>query len=479
MIRQEIKKRGDDHSPQKINTFFPEELIEITKKLAYFVAALKYEDIPQQVQHKAKHCFLDWLGSVYASYEKEISKKYILLALAQGQKGPCTIIGTKEKTSLLWSAFANSALGHIAETDDGHKTSILHPGTVTIPAALATCEKKELSGKDFLTAVVAGYEVAMRVGECLGEKHYTLWHTTGTAGTFGSASAMAKLLRIDSQGIISILGHAGTQAAGLWQFLLDGQAQAKPLHPAKATLNGILAAEFHNHGIHGARRILEGEKGLCKAMAPNGDLSKLEESLGEYFKINETTFKAYPTCGQTHSAICSVEKIMREHCFKNKDIQEIIVYTYEKALDIAGIKEPKNLEEAKFSLPFCIAFLLKTGKITFKNMEEKHLRETEIQDLMKKVHLHMDPTLDQKFPQERPSKVVVHLKDGKELFATSNFRKGDPENPLTEEEIIHKFMELSHHKLKPNKQKEIIEWALHIEAENTLSINTILNEEVK
>lgn len=449
----------------------------ITEKLASFIIALRYEELPPSTIEKAKHCLLDWLGSVYAAYGKETAAQYISLAKRLGGEGESTIIGAKEKTSLLFSAFANSALGHIAETDDGHRTSILHPGTVTIPAALAICEKRGLSGKELIAAIVAGYEIAMRVGESLGSEHYTLWHTTGTAGTLGAAAVTIKLFSLTEKEALWALGHAGTQAAGLWQFLLDGSAMAKSLHPAKATLNGILSGELVSHGIRGAERILEGEKGLCKAMNPNSDLEKLGASLGDLFKINETTFKAYPTCGQTHSAIGSVEQIMERESLSYEAIERIDVATYEKALDIAGIEEPKNLEEAKFSLSFCIAFLLKKGAITFTNMGEKDLNDLAIKEMMKKIKIQIDTELEKEFPKKRPSRVVITLKDGRRLQASTSYRKGDPENPLQKKELIQKFNVLSQGRILPERQKKIIDWVLAIEEQNIAQMNSILTKE--
>jgi len=440
-----------------------------SKKIANFIEKLNYQDIPKETVQKAKYCFIDWLGAVYAAYKSPLAKKYIDFARNLGNEGKHLIIGSSHTTSLPCSIFANAALGHIAEVDDGHRVSIVHPGAVVMPVVFVLSMEKKLIGKEILTSIVTGYDIAIRVGECLGDQHYTIWHTTATAGTFGATAAAAKIYNLKREEIVNALGHAGTQAAGLWQFLLDGAVDAKAFHPAKAALNGFLAVKFAQYGFKGAERIFEGEKGLCKATSPSYDLNKLDDRLGELFKIDESNFKFYPTCGQTHTAIDALKKIIKENKINYRSIEKIDVFIYQKAIDIAGIKYPKSIEEAKFSIPFCLAAILVKGDITFDNLYNKDLRNPEIVKLMDKVQLHFDRKLDKRFPKCRPCQIKIILRKGKELFVSNDYRKGDPENPLNEKEIIQKFNQLTDTILKKSKSQSIIKNILQLEEINNFS----------
>jgi len=436
-----------------------------SEKLAGYIIHLNYDSIAENTKKKVKYCIIDWLGAVYAAYKynNKLSDMYISFALKQGGIGKYLIIGSEHKTSLLWSVFANAALGHIAEVDDGHRTSIMHPGAVVIPVAFGLSFEKELTGKKFIEAIIGGYEIAIRVGECLGENHYSIWHTTATAGTFGSTATAAKIMNLNEKQIIYALGHAGTQAAGLWQFLLDGYAEAKPLHPAKAVLNGILSAQLAEQNLKGAKRIFEGDKGLCKATSSKYDLDKLDYGLGESFKVDTVNFKAYPTCGQTHTAIDAMKKLSKKYNFKYINIDKIDIFIYQRAIDIAGIKCPHSIEEAKFSIPFCIATLLIKGDITFHNLSDEDLDNPDIRRLMKKVKLKYDSELNQKFPKCRPCRVYVYLNNGKKIVTENYFRKGDPENPMNEEEIIEKFNQLTDKVISKSRARSIVDSVLNLE----------------
>lgn len=211
------------------------------------------------------------------------------------------------------AALANGAFSHALDMDDLHNASIIHLGTVVVPAALAVAEQIGASGKQLITAIAAGYEIGARVGEAVNPDSYFFWHTTGTAGTFGAAAAAAKLLTLDAEQTAHCLGSAGSQAAGLWEFLQEG-AMSKTLHAGKAAFNGIFAAFLAKEGFTGATKILEGEKGFCLAMTSKAKLNKLTEGLGQgKYKIDENAFKPYAACKHCHASINAVQLIGRDY----------------------------------------------------------------------------------------------------------------------------------------------------------------------
>ena len=214
------------------------------------------------------------------------------------------------------AAFANGVASHILELDDIHKGSTVHAAAPIIPAALAVAEREHADGRAFLAAVTIGYEAAFRIGEAVNPSHYYFFHPTGTVATFGAAAAAGSLLKLTAEQMLNALGSAGTQAAGLWEFNADG-AMSKHLHPGKAAMNGVLAADLARVGFTGATRILEGDAWLLPGdergpvshqTAPHYDASRITDGLGVRWKIGENGYKLYSCCGHTHTAVdCALE----------------------------------------------------------------------------------------------------------------------------------------------------------------------------
>ncbi|HHY47555.1 MAG TPA: MmgE/PrpD family protein, partial [Firmicutes bacterium] len=257
----------------------------VTQEIARWAANLKAGDIPTEVFDKAKECLLDWAGAALAGSIQTVSRLVSPIIDEAGSSArESTILRPGlERTSCLWASFLNGFNSHILEIDDVHRGAVFHPGAVVIPAALALGERSHVQGMELLLAIISGYEVSIRIGQAAGERHYAVWHTTGTCGTFGSAVAAGKILRLDEMEMLWCLGNAGTQASGLWQFLLDG-SMTKPLHPGKAAFNGTLSALMAKRGFTGPRRILEGEKGFLAATSIGYEREALTSGLGNEYR---------------------------------------------------------------------------------------------------------------------------------------------------------------------------------------------------
>ena len=425
----------------------------IARQLARWVHGLRMESVPHSTLEQTRCCLLDWLGSAYAGSTHPTAALYKALGYDMGGNGEYPLLdGSADCLPLPWAVFVNGVLGHIAETDDGHRASIMHPGAVCLPVVYALAPKASDPGRAFIEGTLAGYELAIRVGEALGEGHYATWHTTATAGVFGAAAAAAKILHLDEQGIVHAFGHAGTQSSGLWQFLDDGCLNAKPFHPGKACMEGVLAACMAQRGILGAEHIFEGPKGLLAALARPPKPEKLTEGLGKLYKIDEANFKAYPTCGQTHSMIDATLSIMHAHSPQVAAIERIEARVYQRAIQVAGIRHPNNVEEAKFSIPFCLAHLLLHGAIPFVGIDQQAVDNPATRDLMSKVALVFDPIIDAGFPAARPCRITIVMQDGTSYTAENLFRKGDPENPMRFAELAEKFCQISAAVLSPTEQ---------------------------
>ena len=327
----------------------------------------------------------------------------------------------------------------------------MHPGAPVIPAALAVAEARGASGLDLLTAIIAGYEVAIRVGEAAGPSHYKYWHSTATCGVFGAAAAAAKLLGLDTTAIDAALGTAGTEASGLWEFLADG-AMSKHLHPGKAAMDGVIAALFSREGFTAARRILEGERGFLAATSPGQDQSRITDGLGQgTYRIDDVSFKIHASCRHTHPAVDAVLEVVRRHDLQPSDIASVTVETYSEALAKTDNPDPTTPYAARFSLQFCTSLTIARRCLSPADFTSGSLLDPTVRGLMSKVRLVATDTFDSFYPAHWSAKVTVTTgpkghttaSPGASFSATVDNPRGDPENPVSLEDIYQKFLGLT------------------------------------
>lgn len=435
----------------------------LSHRIADFVCALRFEDLSPQTVRMTRRAFLDWLGSALRGGMEKPAEMAVSVIRAQGGLPQSTILPSGEKTSALNAALANGIASHIVELDDVHRGSILHAGAVVIPAALAAAEMVHADGRRLLEAVVAGYEIAIRIGEAVSPSHYHFWHTTGTCGTFGACVAAAKVLELDRDRVVWALGNAGTQAAGLWEFISEG-AMSKHLHAGKAAQNGFLAALLAREGFTGASTVIEGKRGFCMATAPAFNLTKITEGLGESpYKIEENSFKLHASCRHTHPAVDLVLDLAARHNLASGDVTGLTVKTYRTALDIAGNPNPGSTFAAKFSIPFCAALALVKGSCGLEDFSEESLWNPEIRRIAGVVRLEVDPELDSLHPARWPAWVEITDSTGDRCSSRTDFPRGDPENPLDEEQLTDKFLRLASCAWSREKVEAVLQTALALE----------------
>ncbi|MFJ8064696.1 MmgE/PrpD family protein [Psychrobacillus sp. NPDC096426] len=434
--------------------------MDLSRELAKYSQELTYEKIPPEVVEFTKLCILDYFGSAIAGSNKVPVQMISELVKEMGGSEQASLF-TGGKSSAINAALVNGAASHVVELDDIHKGSIIHAATVVIPAALAVAQWKKLSGKELITAIVIGYEVCFRIGEAVSPSHYYYWHNTATCGTFGAAIAAAKLLHLTEDEMVFALGNAGTQAAGLWEFIVDG-AMTKQLHSGKAAMNGVLAALLAHKGFTGPRKILEGDRGFFKAMSDQYDASKITEGLGKEFKILENSFKIHASCRHTHHAIDLLIEIFQERRPTFEEIESITVKSYKAAIDITDNDDPTTEYAAKFSLQFCSALAILTGSAGLADFNESTLWDSQIRQLLKKVHVSIDPHINANYPEQWGATVEVVLANGETIHKQSDFPKGDPENAVTAEELIDKFTNMTN-EISDIKKQQIIRDILALE----------------
>ncbi|QKY68311.1 MmgE/PrpD family protein [Lentibacillus sp. CBA3610] len=438
--------------------------MELSEKLANYVIDTDYDDLPEEVVDFTKLCILDYFASAIAGSKTEPIQKIDELVREMGGESQASLI-TGGHSSVPQTALLNGASSHIVEQDDIHKGSIIHAATVVIPAALAVAEWKDLSGKELINAVVIGYEVCYRIGEAVSPSHYYYWHNTATCGTFGAAAAVAKLLKLNENQIINTLGSAGTQAAGLWEFIEDG-AMSKQLHPGKAAMNGVISALLGKKDFTGAKKILEGDRGFFESMSENYKISKITDGLGEEYKILENSFKVHASCRHTHSAMDLMIDLANERDIDIKDIDRISVKTYQVAINITDNNKPVTQYQSKFSQQFCTALALLKGHGNLEIFNEDTLWDENIRELMKRVDVVTDQEIDAQYPSKWGAIVEVYMKSGEVIRKETDSPRGDPENAVSNNELRQKFMSLT--KIWSEEDREILsERILDLEKQET------------
>jgi 2-methylcitrate dehydratase PrpD len=330
----------------------------------------------------------------------------------------------------------------VAEQDDVHNGSVFHPACVVFPAALATAQALGRSGQELLTACVAGYEVGIRVGEFLGRSHYKVFHTTGTAGTLAAAAAVGHLLRLNPEQMLHAFGSAGTQSAGLWEFLRDA-ADSKQLHPAHAAGAGLTAAYLAQGGFTGAKRILEGAQGMAAGMSSDADPKKLVDGLGTRWTVSETSFKYHAACRHTHPAADALQRVLQQNQLKASDVKRVTALVHQAAIDVLGpVVDPQTVHQSKFNMGTVLALVAVLGRAGLSEFDAS-FRAPEVIALRDKVVMELDPEVDAAYPARWIGKVRVETNDGRVLQGRVDEPKGDPGNTLSRAELEDKALRLA------------------------------------
>jgi 2-methylcitrate dehydratase PrpD len=437
----------------------------LSQTLAEFINRLTYQDLPADVIRWVKMNLLDSLGICLYAGDMPWSKIVVKQIRELGGKEECTIIGYRKKTSRLYAALANGTLAHGLEFDNAHWSHV-HPGPPTVCAALSIAEREKRSGKDLLTAIAAGFEVAVSVGKAVFPSHrYRGFQPTATIGTFGAATAAGKLMKLDEDGMINCLGLAGTQAAGLNEWIHSGD-MSKRIHAGKAAMNGVLAALWAEKGLTGPISVFEGGDGFFKAYADQADHHYIED-IGKQFDLINIMIKPYATCADFHGAIRLVLQLQKDHHLKAEDIEKVWI----GADTISKKYDSKKLEtllhaQMHYSVTIAIVLLEADG---FIDAFLKRYQDPKVKELAERIDIVVDPEVDKAFPQKWGVKVEITTKDGKQ------YRGSEEDRPkMSEEEVKNKFRRLAQKRLDTKGIESIIESVDHLENVGNLSELTVL-----
>ncbi len=407
-----------------------------TNQLITFVAGLSEDNIPNHVVVRAEELFLDWVGSALAGWTMPPIPLFDAFAKKMGPAdGPSEILGNKGTTSPWFAAFVNGASSHVAEQDDLHNASVLHPGAVVFPAVLAAAQDRGVSGMEMLVAAIAGYEAGVRIGEYLGRSHYRTFHTTGTVGTLAAAVAVGKLLKLDATTMMEALGSAGTQASGLWEFLRDA-ADSKQLHAGKAAADGLLSAYMALDGLTGARNIIEGEQGLAAGMSTDADARRINDRLGTRWATAETSIKYHASCRHTHPAADALLALLEREDIDHHEVVQIKARVHQAAIDVLGrVIVPATVHQAKFSMGTMLGLIAVHGRAGLDEFEQLALTDPDVERIRSITSMERDAEVDRAYPVRWLGRVEVRMRDGRILQSAIDHPRGDPENMLTRAEL--------------------------------------------
>ena len=405
----------------------------ITSDLSADIAAI---ELNEKDKDQLRTLIIDFFAAAYAGFKQNrvFNEKVERAIYPQGGTEESFVLFQEKKYPTRLAAFMNSLYAHGAELDDGNKKAAGHAGVHLIPAVFAVADKLGSSNEDVLLALATGYEAYIRISSAaqpglVGRG----FHSTGMAGTLACAAACARLYHLDAQGIEDAIALATTMTGGLLSYG-DSRPAIKPLNPGKAAENGVFAAMLAEEGVQGPAESLEGQNGWFHAVTDEIHEEFLKG--GDHLLLHDCYFKLYPSCRHTH---CGIDAAVALHKrVKMADIEKVNVYIYPNAIKLAGISIPKNQDETKFSIQYTLACALLDGRYGIADMDPPKLTE-DVLELIEKTELVSDPSMENREKGIRGTRVEVILRDGQREEETVLVPRGDPEKPLTRDDIIDKL----------------------------------------
>jgi 2-methylcitrate dehydratase PrpD len=436
-----------------------------TEILADFVGSWPGENIPETAQEVSKRCLLDLVGAAAAGFSTAGARALRGAASGLVLPGPASVWFSGTGLQAAGAALANSGAASALDLDDGHRAAGGHPGAAIIPAAVGLAETGACSGQDLVSAVILGYEAAVRVAAA---RDLSTLDTlsTGRWCAYGVVAAGGRLLRMTPARLAQAMAIAGVLSPGLsaagYSSVMGNQVkEGIPW----ATFLGLVALDLAQKGFTGPTDILDHPAYY--------DRERIVGGLGQRFAIEEVYFKPYGCCRWIHSALDGLISLMAEHRLHGDEIHKATVSTFERALRLNNYADPGTLEAAQYSIPFCLAAAAREGKGALRPMLESLLGRPDIVDLAKRVELRLDPELDRRFPVQVPARVTLETARG--MFERlAEHPLGDPANPMDLATLVEKFRGLSAGLLTPAEQDETIAAVLSLEDGGLSRLKTIL-----
>ncbi|RJQ80174.1 MAG: MmgE/PrpD family protein [Desulfobacteraceae bacterium] len=425
--------------------------MQIARRVAQLTRELTYANLDGAVVDRTKYLLLDFLGVAIRgsrSDSSQLVQRFLSVNHAPPSHG-VPVIGTNTRAEASFAALANGTAAHSIELDDVVNAASLHPAVTVMPAALSAAYLSGCSGPELLEGIIAGYELTVKLGIALDPAaHYAQgFHPTGTCGSFGSALAAAKILKLDAEKTARALGIAGSQAAGSLEFLADGSF-TKRLHAGWAAHAGLIAALLAREGFTGPTSIIEGRLGFLHAYSPVFRPEKVLHGWGDPYEIMRTSIKPHACCRYKQGPIDCILGIIKQNSLAENDIEKVVVSVLKAGAALvaeprASKLNPQSIVDAQFSMPFGAAMAIIYGRAFLDQYCQENIDSPRVRDLMQRVHCVENAEIEKEFPRKWPAEVEILTRKGSSYRQRLEYPKGDPENPLSWDEIIDKFNNLA------------------------------------
>jgi 2-methylcitrate dehydratase PrpD len=428
----------------------------VTRGLAKFVAGPAPAVAPQEVVHQAKRCLIDWLGVALAGSREPGSDVVRETAEAMAPGPDAWVVGSRRRVGAPFAALVNGFAAHVLDYDDTYNPgrTTVHGSAPVWPAVMAAASLRRLDGAGALAAFLAGFETQVRVALAAGAGHYDAgWHVTGTVGHLGAAAAASRVLGLDADQVVAALGTAATQAAGMKAVY---GSMGKALHPGKAAMDGVLSAALCARGFTSSDTAIEGHRGFLHLFAPDPEPARALDGLGETWTVLDDGFKAYACGSLTHPSIDAVIELRRRHGIAPDRIARIDLDVHDYVITTTGLTQPRTGLEGKFSIFHCAAVAAVDGAARLAQFTDERVTDPAVVAMRGRIHARHDPA-----QAKDSATATITLPDGTTLSATITHNRGTPGNPMPDDEIEAKFLDLAGPVIGPTA-KELAErcWRL-------------------
>jgi 2-methylcitrate dehydratase PrpD len=440
----------------------------ITKTVVDFIEQVEFDDLHPEALRIGKRCVLDGLGLMLVGAQQTCTRIVREYSLKNGGRAEATAFGSRPaKMPAAFAALVNGTAGHSMDWDDTQLSStpdrtfglLTHPTIPPLAASLAVAETRApVSGKEFLTAFLTGFEVECKISEAIYPAHYERgFHSSGTVGTFGAAVAAAKLIGLKTIQLRRMLGITASMASGI---RVNFGTMTKPLHVGRAAQNGVSAALLAGDGFEADPDGLDGSWGFFQVFGGGLDADRIVGKLGKPHTIVDpgVSVKPYPCGSLTHPSLDAMRAVVLENDIKPEDVEKVVLYAGKNILNPIRYKVAEDELQAKFCMPFLLSAILISRKAGVQEFTLDFVRSARVQDLMQRVHTEFDPAIEAKGYDKMRSRVEVTLTDGRKLVREADERyRGGPENPLSDAELQDKFTDCTQSILSDITRKTVID----------------------
>jgi 2-methylcitrate dehydratase PrpD len=413
---------------------------EVSRALAEYVAGIQFQRLPEAAVHAFRRALLDYVTCAVSGSRMGPTLQVLDYLRSWDRSDEACVVASQARLACPNAAFVNGTSTHGLDFDDGYTRGSVHPAGAIFPALLAMAERLGANIEEVIAAGVAAYDVTLRIAASV-HPHSARrgFHNTPTAGVFGAAAGVSRLLGLDARRTLDALGLAGSFAGGLREYVAEG-ADVKRIHPGKAARDGIVSAELALRGLSGPTRVLEGRYGFAQAVSGgNADLGHVTAGLGSTFEICGAYFKPYPACRHFHSALDAIRIIAKRRAFVPQEVESVEIGLYDVGVQGHDHSHAYSLLDAQMSAPVSTALAVVLGDVTATSYDRAHLDSPEVKRIADATTVVVDAECERLYPRRRSGVARMQFKDGTKLEERVLDPKGEGENPMTDDDLTHKF----------------------------------------